>query len=188
MENGLAFSVTSFAEILQALFVWSIVVLALGRVFEPLNANNWRTWLRRCLLVGVCSGILGVVAIALSVSDQFAYKEEVERYAVINRLTGPYAYAFWSRPLGLVVMSVLLIFARKCNSWWIAWLVAFLLSIAAERLVIVITSLHRDYLPSSWTLLTAGSHYLMTPFALLVSAVLVLWAQRRGRIAKEEMA
>ncbi|MFO7313315.1 NrfD/PsrC family molybdoenzyme membrane anchor subunit [Rhodothermus marinus] len=75
-----------------------------------------------------------------------------EQYAFINRATGPYAWAYWT------MMSCNLIFPQF---FWIKKLrrnipFMFIASIVVnigmwfERFVITITSLHRDYLPSSW--------------------------------------
>nr|WP_228350550.1 NrfD/PsrC family molybdoenzyme membrane anchor subunit [Rhodocaloribacter litoris] len=75
-----------------------------------------------------------------------------EQYAFINRATGPYAWAYW------IMMSCNLLFPQF---FWIKKLrrnVAFMFVVSIfvnigmwfERFVIVVTSLHRDYLPSSW--------------------------------------
>ena len=77
---------------------------------------------------------------------------EYEQYAFLNRSTGPYAWAYW------IMMSCNLLFPQF---FWIKRLrrsipFLFVTSIIVnigmwfERFVIVITSLHRDYLPSSW--------------------------------------
>lgn len=47
-----------------------------------------------------------------------------------------------------------------------------------ERLVMVITSLHRDYLPTSWTLYHTWLD-LLTPIALLFCALLMWRTERR---------
>ena len=75
-----------------------------------------------------------------------------EQYAFLNRATGPYWWAYW------IMMSCNLIFPQ---AFWVKRLrrsipFMFLVSITTnigmwfERFVITVTSLHRDYLPSSW--------------------------------------
>jgi molybdopterin-containing oxidoreductase family membrane subunit len=75
-----------------------------------------------------------------------------EQFAFINRATGPYAWAYW------IMMSCNLIFPQL---FWVKKLrrsipLMFAISITTnigmwfERFVITITSLHRDFLPSSW--------------------------------------
>jgi hypothetical protein len=181
METRFPGSLTTLAEVLQAVFVFAIVVLAVWRVIRP-SSGNWRAWLRACATIGICGGLLGTVVITGSMIDQFVSSsgDDSERYALINRWSGPYWWSFWGRPLSLIIMSVLLFVARKRSSWWIAWTMALLLSILLGLLIIVITSLHRDYLPSSWMVLRPGWSALVVPIMLLFSAGLTLWAQWRA--------
>ncbi|MDB6067758.1 MAG: hydrogenase [Pedosphaera sp.] len=76
-----------------------------------------------------------------------------ERYAFINRATGHYAWAYWT----MIGCNVLV-----PQFFWFKWirrnmLVVFLLSILVnigmwfERFVIVVISLHRDFMPSNWS-------------------------------------
>jgi molybdopterin-containing oxidoreductase family membrane subunit len=77
---------------------------------------------------------------------------EYERYAFINRATGPYWWAYWS----MITCNVLVpqTFWSKSLRTSIPWM--FIASILVnigmwfERFVIIVTTLHRDYLPSSW--------------------------------------
>ena len=79
---------------------------------------------------------------------------EYEAYAFINRATGPYWWAYWTM-MTCNVISPQLFWIRKIRRSVIA---TFILSIVVnigmwfERFVIIATSLHRDYLPSSWTM------------------------------------
>ncbi|MBN3521906.1 polysulfide reductase NrfD [Algoriphagus lutimaris] len=79
---------------------------------------------------------------------------EAEQYAFINRATGPYWWAYWSM-MTCNVISPQLFWFKKIRTSIIA---TFALSIVVnigmwfERFVIIVTSLHRDYLPSSWAM------------------------------------
>lgn len=79
---------------------------------------------------------------------------EAEQYAFINRATGPYWWAYWSM-MTCNVISPQLFWIKKIRTSIIA---TFALSIVVnigmwfERFVIIVTSLHRDYLPSSWAM------------------------------------
>jgi hypothetical protein len=75
-----------------------------------------------------------------------------EEYTFLNRLTGPYAPAYWL----LFVCNVLV-----PQALWLTWvrskpvllfLIALVINIGMwlERFVIIVVSLHRDFLPSSW--------------------------------------
>ncbi len=75
-----------------------------------------------------------------------------ERYMSVNRLVGPYAPEFWA----LVVCNILAVQVLWVRSFRRNALVLFVVAMFVnvgmwlERFVIVITSLHRDFLPSSW--------------------------------------
>ncbi len=75
-----------------------------------------------------------------------------ERFAFLNRAFGPFGWAY-SMMIGCNVITP--------QFFWFKWfrqnvVVVFILSIFVnigmwfERFVIVVTSLHRDFLPSSW--------------------------------------
>ncbi len=78
---------------------------------------------------------------------------EYESYCFINRATGPYWWAYWSM-MTCNVISPQMVWVKKIRTNIAA---TFILSIIVnigmwfERFVIIVTSLHRDYLPSSWT-------------------------------------
>jgi molybdopterin-containing oxidoreductase family membrane subunit len=79
---------------------------------------------------------------------------QYEHYAFLNRATGPYWWAYWSM-MSCNVISPQLFWIKKIRRS-LMW--SFFLSIIVnigmwfERFVIIVTSLHRDFLPSSWTM------------------------------------
>jgi molybdopterin-containing oxidoreductase family membrane subunit len=75
-----------------------------------------------------------------------------EQYMMANRLFGPYAWSFWALMLFNVVFPQALWSRRVRTSPWLLFFVALSVNLGMwlERFVIVITSLHRDFLPSSW--------------------------------------
>jgi len=79
---------------------------------------------------------------------------EYEHYAFMNRATGPYWWAYVIM-IGCNVFSSQLLWIKKLRK---SLVFTFLLSIVInigmwfERFVIIVTSLHRDYLTSSWTM------------------------------------
>jgi len=75
-----------------------------------------------------------------------------ERYMMANRMFGPYAWSFWGLMLFNVLIPQLLWSRRIRTSPLLLFLVALSVNLGMwlERFVIVITSLHRDFLPSSW--------------------------------------
>lgn len=75
-----------------------------------------------------------------------------EMYAVWNRMTGPYRSAYWALiACNLIVPQALWYKPVRSSPVWL-FLISLdvLVGMWLERFVIVITSLHRDFLPSSW--------------------------------------
>jgi molybdopterin-containing oxidoreductase family membrane subunit len=77
---------------------------------------------------------------------------EYERYVFINRATGPYWWAYWTMITCNVLSPQVFWFKRFRTSIPVMFAVSILINIGMwfERFVIIVTSLHRDYLPSSW--------------------------------------
>ena len=78
---------------------------------------------------------------------------EYERFAFSNRLFGPMAWAYWIMVLCNVVVPQLLWFRRVRSSIGAIFAISILVNVGMwfERFVIIVVSLERDYLPSSWS-------------------------------------
>ncbi len=76
----------------------------------------------------------------------------IERFALTNRAFGPYAWAYWIMVACNVAVPQIFWFKRARRNLALMFLVSLLVNIGMwfERFVIVVTSLHRDFLPSSW--------------------------------------
>jgi len=79
---------------------------------------------------------------------------EYEMYAFTNRISGPYWWAYWSMMTCNVITPQLFWFKKLRTSIAISWILSIVVNIGMwfERFVIIVTSLHRDYLPSSWVM------------------------------------
>ena len=79
---------------------------------------------------------------------------EPEFYAFYNRATGPYWWAYWSMMTCNVISPQLFWFRRIRTSIVATFALSIVVNIGMwfERFVIIVTSLHRDYLPSSWAM------------------------------------
>ncbi len=79
---------------------------------------------------------------------------EYEQYAFINRATGPYAWAYWIMMTCNVITPQLFWFKKIRTNLVATFIISIFVNIGMwfERFVIVVTSLHRDYLPSSWSM------------------------------------
>ena len=74
-----------------------------------------------------------------------------EKYAFIDRATRPYKVAYWIMFLCALIFPFTLFYKKLASKFWYVLLVAFGMKIGFyfERYVIFVTSLHRDYFPSS---------------------------------------
>jgi Ni/Fe-hydrogenase subunit HybB-like protein len=75
-----------------------------------------------------------------------------EQYMMTNRMFGPYGWIFWVLMLCNVVVPQALWSVRIRRNPLTLFVIALFINLGMwiERFVIVITSLHRDFVPSSW--------------------------------------
>jgi molybdopterin-containing oxidoreductase family membrane subunit len=79
---------------------------------------------------------------------------EYEQYAFINRATGPYWWSYWIM-MGCNLLAPQVFWSRWARTTpWFLFVMSIIVNIGMwfERFVIIVTSLHRDFLPSSWTM------------------------------------
>ncbi len=83
---------------------------------------------------------------------------EYEQYAFINRAFGPYWWAYWSMMSCNLIAPQVFWFRWARTTPWFIFIMSIVVNVGMwfERFVIIVTSLHRDYLPSSWVMY-AGS-------------------------------
>ena len=76
-----------------------------------------------------------------------------EQFAFKNRMAGPFAWAYWTMVTCNVVVPQMLWFRRVRGSLAAVFVISILVNVGMwfERFVIIVTSLHRDFLPSSWS-------------------------------------
>jgi molybdopterin-containing oxidoreductase family membrane subunit len=105
---------------------------------------------------------MGKVLLATSLVVVYGYAMEAfmawysgstfERFMMWNRMFGPYGWTYWVLLLCNLLTPQLMWFKRFRTS--VPWLfaVAMVVNVGMwlERFVIVVTSLHRDFVPSSW--------------------------------------
>ncbi len=79
---------------------------------------------------------------------------EAEQYAFINRATGPYWWAYWSMMTCNVISPQLFWFKKIRTNIASTFVLSIIVNIGMwfERFVIIVTSLHRDFVPSSWAM------------------------------------
>jgi len=87
---------------------------------------------------------------------------QFETFVFVNRALGPYAWAYWTMITCNVVFPQLFWFKRFRRSIPLMFVIAVFVNVGMwfERFVIVVTSLSRDFLPSSW------GHYIPSMYDL----------------------
>ena len=130
-----------------------VLVLAIPiRQFYGLKDMITERHLDNAAKVMLATGL--IVAYGYSMEAFFAYYSGnvYERFMFLNRAFGPYGWSYWL----LISTNILIPQVLWIRSVRLAPVKLFLVSIVVligmwfERFVIVVTSLHRDFLPSSW--------------------------------------
>lgn len=100
------------------------------------------------LVTGTMVGLTYGVEFFMSWYSQVEY----EQYVFLNRAFGPYAYGFWIMVICNLFVPQLFWSKTIRRSIPAMFVIAILVNVGMwfERFVIVTTSLHRDFLPSSW--------------------------------------
>jgi molybdopterin-containing oxidoreductase family membrane subunit len=135
--------------------------------------------------------MLGIMNILLAISgliwiaDFFIHLtffsiDETEQYALLNRMFGPYWWAFWINFIGTILVPQLFWLQKYRKRIWFSIIVA--LAFQLERVLIFLTSFLRDYLPSSWSMIYDYSFGYSAAYAILVTIIYLL-KERFNKIA-----
>jgi molybdopterin-containing oxidoreductase family membrane subunit len=100
------------------------------------------------LLTGTMVGFAYITEFFIAWYSGFTY----EQYAFINRATGPYAWAYWTMMFCNLFFPQFFWSKKIRRNIAFSFFASIVVNIGMwfERFVITVTSLHRDYLPSSW--------------------------------------
>jgi molybdopterin-containing oxidoreductase family membrane subunit len=77
---------------------------------------------------------------------------EYEQFTFVNRAFGNYAWAYWTMIFCNVVSPQLFWSQKLRRNLWVTFIIGVIVNVGMwfERFVIIVTSLARDFLPSSW--------------------------------------
>jgi Ni/Fe-hydrogenase subunit HybB-like protein len=75
-----------------------------------------------------------------------------EKYMMMNRMFGPYGWLYWVLILfNILIPQALWVRSLQTNPWVLFFIaIAVNIGMWLERYVIVVVSLHRDFMPSAW--------------------------------------
>lgn len=104
---------------------------------------------RLMVYAGIVFGVLWMAEILIS---YYELNNEIEKSAFQQRLFGVYWFGFWLQPLFWIFLTQLLRIKILRKSLIYRLVLSLLFYFTFERIVILTTSLHKDYLPDSWGL------------------------------------
>jgi molybdopterin-containing oxidoreductase family membrane subunit len=118
--------------------------------------------------------VMGKVMLASGLIVTYGYFGEIfyawysaniyEYFLIVNRTTGPYAWSYWALIICNVLVPQLLWSKRIRQNLPAMFIISIFINIGMwfERWVIIVLSLHRDFLPSSWGYYTPSIYDWMT--------------------------
>ena len=135
--SGLAMVIT--------LMVICRVIFKLEHIINPLHFD------RMAKLILLTGSLVGL-AYSLEFFIAWYSGNKTEFFAFTNRAQGPYWWAYWTMITCNVVVPQIFWFKKARTNMTILFIASIFINIGMwfERFVIVVTSLHADFLPSSW--------------------------------------
>jgi len=112
----------------------------------------------------MATGMLVGYAYAMEAFMAWYSGNKYEGFTFVNRAFGPYAWAYWIMVSCNVISPQIFWFKKARRSIPIMFVVSIFVNIGMwfERFVITVTSLNRDFLPSSWNYFTPTTVDLLT--------------------------
>ncbi|MFZ1699500.1 MAG: NrfD/PsrC family molybdoenzyme membrane anchor subunit [Pyrinomonadaceae bacterium] len=126
-----------------------ILVRKIMHLEDYLTINHFEKMCKVTLLTGSIVGLAYLTELFIG----FYGGNPNEIFMIINRLFGPYAWGYWIMFGCNALIPQLFWFKRLRRSIPLIFVLTLFINLGMwfERFVIIMVSLHRDYLPSSWT-------------------------------------
>src|SRR3990167_5798729 len=133
-------------------FAMVLTLLVIAR--EVLNFKNYITvdhlekMNKIMLLTGMMVGYAYITELFIAWYSGNLY----ERFVFLNRVSGPFAWAYWTMMTCNVLVPQIFWFKKIRRNIAVMFVASIFINIGMwfERFVIIVTGLHRDFLPSSW--------------------------------------
>ncbi|MGA7839756.1 MAG: NrfD/PsrC family molybdoenzyme membrane anchor subunit, partial [Candidatus Acidiferrales bacterium] len=102
--------------------------------------------------VMLATGLIVAYGYMMETFMAFYSGNQFDRFTIINRMTGPYAFFYWLLIACNIVIPQIMWLRSVRNNVAILFVISLVVNVGMwlERFVIVVISLHRDFLPSSW--------------------------------------
>lgn len=174
-------------------FAMVLLVLLLARSVLRLQSLITMEHLETMNKVILTTSLIMTLAYLSEIFVAWFSKNQHEEFAFLNRAFGPYAWAFWLMMACNVLAPQILWFKsmRRCIPVMAFVALAVILGMWLERFVIIVVSLHRDFMPAAWGMyaptwvdlgILAGSFGIFFTLVLLFTRVLPLIATSEVKI------
>ena len=102
--------------------------------------------------VMLATGLIVAYGYMMETFMAFYSGNQFDKFSILNRMTGPYAFFYWLLIACNIVIPQFLWVPRVRSSVPMLFIISLIVNVGMwlERFVIVVISLHRDFLPSSW--------------------------------------
>ena len=132
-----------------------VTLMCLVRAFVPqfkdyITINHMEAMNKIIMLTGMMVGYAYASEFFMAWYSGSSY----EQYAFLNRAFGPYAWSYWIMVSCNVIIPQIFWLKKMRRNIKVMFVISLLVNVGMwfERYVIVVTSLHRDFLPSNWGL------------------------------------
>jgi len=168
----------------------STVLIIVRKVFDMEHIITVNT-LEKMNKILLATGTMVGYAYAMEFFIAWYSGNPIEQFTFINRAFGPYAWAYWIMFSCNVFFPQLFWFKKIRRNIAITFVLVLLVNVGMwfERYVIIVTSLTRDYLPSSWGMYFPTMYdfgILLGSFGLFFTLVL-LFAKTMPVVAMSEI-
>ncbi len=135
-------------EIIDAHLIYCLIPIILTLIFAELLFKNRFETKKALHLIRWTIIIYTVITILAYLIGMTLYPD---KYAFIDRATGPYAWAYWIMFISALILPFTLLINKLASRFGYVLLIAFAMKIGMyfEYLVIMVTSFHKDYLPKN---------------------------------------
>ena len=102
--------------------------------------------------VMLATGLIVAYGYMMETFMAFYSADKFDKFTFLNRMAGPYRVTYWMLILCNILIPQLMWLKRIRSSAPALFVISLVVNVGMwlERFVIVVVSLHRDYLPSSW--------------------------------------
>jgi molybdopterin-containing oxidoreductase family membrane subunit len=133
-------------------FAMVLTLLIPFRVWYKMQDIVTTRHVEACAKVMLGTGLIVAYGYAMEAFMSWYSADKYERFMYWNRITGPYGPTYWMLIACNIALPQMLWIKRVRLNQWLVWVVSLIVNTGMwlERFVIVVTSLHRDFVPSSW--------------------------------------